>query len=215
MGRGIINQNEISKLAETMPNPNFAQNSSSIPDSSKILVSCKPRKCEHEVDRDCWVVDSWAPEPPCKYTSDEDKRKYCVSTLLNNYCDGDAFDQKSGEVSDAMNWFKDVFNPNESNYDSLMSSCYFRNNAAVGAVKQFNCSTNDVTRGCYGSPPVITTSTLSGIAEACSNDSMIPQSSRCTERKDANGNPVNDGVCEDFPYSCGTQYGSNRLWIPT
>ncbi len=150
-------------------------------------VSCYPDKCESSIDTNCWFVD----EP----------------------CSGNLY-TKDQAANDAFNAFTQDFNPNDRDFSSLLTSCYYRQQAAISSVQQYNCPTNTPERGCFGSPPVISISKLEGSAGACSNDSIIPESSRCKLPKDADGRPINTGVCEGFPYACGTQDGSNRLWIP-
>lgn len=195
-------------------NWNSAQNTNAVDDSQKVYKSCLPKRCTNSSNRNCWVIDQFAPEDPCPYTTDQERSSKCTNTLNGKYCDGDPF-EKDQPAIDAFKDFRDFFNPSEKNYNSLLSSCFYRQAATMTDVQQNNCPTNQVERGCFGSPPIISISKLTGPAGACSNDSIIPEKSRCKLAKDENGRPINTGVCEGFPYACGTQFGSNRLWIPT
>lgn len=142
------------------------------------LISCPSKKCESDSEKNCWKINS----------------KQCSGSLFieDNY------------AKDAYEEFKK--NYDGKNYTSLMKSCYYRNKATVPVVKQFNCPLNEVVRGCYGSPPIISFDGLEGPYGACSNEKIIPNEKRCGD---------NDVECLDkFVYNCGTQYGSNRLWVP-
>jgi len=195
---------------------NEAQNTDNVPDADKVLKSCYPDKCTSPDDRECWVIDRWAPTEPCPYTNQAERDAKCSQPVGNVYCNGDPYNKDSDDAAQALRDFANAFRPEDKKkaYNPLMTSCFYRNAAAVGSIQQYNCPTNEVSRGCYGSPPIISIENLTGPAGACSNDSIIPQSARCTLPKDAEGRPINNGVCTDFPYSCDTQFGSNRLWMP-
>lgn len=193
------------RAEETGKDKKFFNNSNDIDDSEKILISCKPNKCENSSQKDCWTIDKFAPETFCSSNlTQQQQEEQCTKTSSGLYCDGDNFENRD-EPSGFFQKFKEMFDPDRPKYNQLMRNCFFRNQASVPSVIQFNCPADQVVRGCFGSPPVLITEDISGEVGACSNDSIIPQVARCEADK--------KGVCTGFPYQCGSQFGSNRLWI--
>lgn len=125
-------------------------------------------------------------------------------------CSGSQFDQNSG--STALATYKKNYSsasPPGSNYSDLYNSCYYRQQLTAVQPVQFNCDPTTVQRGCWGSPPIIATDSLSpGGFSACSDTTMIPTSQRC--QSGASGNLAS---CTGFPYSCSTNNGTNTLWV--
>lgn len=126
-------------------------------------------------------------------------------TVDPSKCSGNAFDKSSGQ--NALNTYKDNYAVNEGkNYDDLYAACYYRQKLTVVEPVQFNCDPSVITRGCYGSPPILYTDKLDSEIVACSDNSVIPSSQRCQNSADIK-------TCDGFPYSCGTSDGTNTLWI--
>jgi hypothetical protein len=154
----------------------------------QCLVSCTENTaCASDFDTsNCWKIDP-------------------------STCSGDPFDKNTGKS--ALDTYKQNYqnaSPPGSNYDDLYSACYYRQQLTIVQPVQFNCDPAVVTRGCYGSPPIISTDSLSSptAIAACSDTTVIPDSLRCQQ------NSSNLAACKDFPYSCGTNNGTNTLWIP-
>jgi hypothetical protein len=153
------------------------------------LVSCTaPSACAQGESSlstsNCWQVDSSA-------------------------CSGTPFDQSSGATQ--LQTYKTNYanaNPQGSNYDDLYPSCYYRQQLTVVQPVQFNCDSSVVTRGCWGSPPIIYTDSITSSSDvaACSDTSVIPSSQRCQNGTDL-------ASCTNFPYSCGSNDGTNTLWV--
>lgn len=158
---------------------------------SQSLVSCtQSGACASASDtNDCWTVDpNAAPQ-----------------------CTGNAFDQSTG-ASALSTYQANAASQGGQNYDDLYTSCYYRQQLTAVQPVQFNCDPNTVIRGCSGSPPIIQTSELtnSGGFTACSDTNPITggilATNRCQNSSDVAG-------CTGFPYSCGTNNGTNSLWI--
>jgi hypothetical protein len=154
------------------------------PDGSNNLVSCTgSTACSSASDTaDCWQVDTKS-------------------------CTGNTFDVSTGQT--ALNTYKTNYAANEGkNYDDLYPACYYRQKLTVVEPIQFNCDPSLVTIGCFGSPNILYTESLtsSGGFSACSNTSIIPDSQRCQNSSDI-------ASCTGFPYSCGTSNGTNSLWV--
>lgn len=155
--------------------------------SNQSLYSCTQNgACSSASDTsDCWTVDPNA----------------------NPKCGGNTFDKSSG--ASALSTFQ---NNGAKNYDDLFTSCYYRQKLTAVQPIQFNCDPTTVARGCTGSPPIIQTSELtnSGGFTACSDTNPLTGGilsiNRCQNASDI-------ASCTGFPYSCGTNNGSNRLWI--
>lgn len=159
------------------------------------LVSCETNKACAQGEStmsssNCWQIDTTA-------------------------CSGNPYDQSSGanQLQTYKNNYANAKDENGepkqgANYDDLYPSCYYRQRLTVVQPVQFNCDSSVVTRGCWGSPPIIYTDSLTDNSDiiACSDTSVIPNSQRCQ-------NGTNLAECAGFPYSCGTNNGSNTLWI--
>lgn len=144
-----------------------------------VYKSCPMKKCENNTDSNCWRIT----------TSD---------------CSGNPFDKESPAAKQARDAYVSQSDPKDYR-TNLMKSCYYKNLAIVGSVRQPHCGSG-VEFGCFGSPPIINTD-IAGTVSPCSNNQLIPPDARCTEH--------DKGVCYKFPYSCGSVGGSNRTWIPT
>jgi hypothetical protein len=124
-------------------------------------------------------------------------------------CSGDPYSQSSGATQ--LQTYKNNYSkadPAGSNYDDLYPSCYYRQQLTVVGPIQFNCDADTVQRGCWGSPPILYTDSLtsSGDVAACSDTSVIPTMQRCQDG-------TNLAACNGFPFSCGSNNGSNTLWV--
>lgn len=131
---------------------------------------------------DCWEIDS-------------------------STCTGDPFDILTG--TDALFTYIGNYAASKGqNYDDLYKSCYYRQKMTMIGPIQFNCDPAIVDRGCWGSPPIIFTDSLSspGNFAACSDTSTLPDSQRCQNASDL-------ASCTGFPYSCSTNNGTNTLWV--
>jgi hypothetical protein len=153
------------------------------------LVSCGSSKACAQGEAglsssDCWQIDA-------------------------SVCSGDPYSQSSGatQLQNYKNNYSKV-DPAGSNYDDLYPSCYYRQQLTVVTPVQFNCDANVVQRGCWGSPPILYTDSLTSKADvaACSDTSVIPTSQRCQAGTDL-------AKCNDFPFSCGSNNGTNTLWV--
>lgn len=147
------------------------------------LVSCESTNvCNSNSENDCWKVDT-------------------------SKCSGDPYNQSSGATE--LQKYKDNYeNAKGTNYDDLYPSCYYRQKLTVVEPIQFNCDSAIVKRGCYGSPSIIYTDSLTDKNDiaACSDTSVIPSYQRCQNGTDLTS-------CNGFPYSCGSNNGTNTLWI--
>ncbi len=153
---------------------------------SQHLVSCTgSAACGSNSDTtDCWKVDT-------------------------NSCSGDPFDMSTG-ASALSNYKAHYADSKGKNYDDLYPSCYYRQKLTVVQPVQFNCDSKTVTRGCWGSPSIIYTESLSSPNNfvACSDTTAIPNTQRCQ-----NGTSSSLASCEGFPYSCGSNNGTSTLWV--
>jgi hypothetical protein len=153
--------------------------------SNQRLVSCTgSAACGANADTaDCWKVDTAT-------------------------CTGDPFTLSTG-ASALADYKANYSASNGKNYDDLYKSCYYRQQLTSVQPIQFNCDPKTVTRGCYGSPPIIYTESLTNqnnIA-ACSDTTAIPNSQRCQNDESKLAS------CKGFPYNCGTLNGTNTLWV--
>ena len=130
-------------------------------------------------------------------------------------CSGTTYDVSSGvtQLQTYKNNYQNAKDSNGnsapgSNYDDLYPSCYYRQKLTVVAPIQFNCNSDVVQRGCFGSPPIIYTDSLTSNNDvaACSDTSVIPSSERCQ-------NGIDLASCSGFPFSCGSLNGTNTLWV--
>jgi len=148
------------------------------------VASCNTTACQAPGSTNCWKVD------PSK-------------------CSGDIYTgpNTSGTPNAAATALATFKSGGATDYNLLESSCYYLQLMSQVTPVEFNCPTDTVTRGCVNGPPIIFTSNLSGEYGACSSNSIIPQSARCQE------NPSTLSSCTGFPYSCGSNNGSNNLWM--
>ncbi len=122
-------------------------------------------------------------------------------------CTGTPFDESSGATALA-NYKSHYAAAQGKNYDDLYPSCYYRQQLTVVQPVQFNCDPAVVTRGCWGSPPILYTESLTSPDNftACSDSTAIPDSQRCQ-------NVADKASCKGFPYSCGSSNGTSTLWV--
>lgn len=159
------------------------------------LVSCSETnvcKTNGIPTENCWKVDT---------------------NTATSKCSGDLLSATSTEATSALNKYKNKMNAgDDKNYSDLYQSCYYRQKLSTVIPVQFGCTDSNVQIGCWGSPPVIYTNSLSGPGNfgACSDSSIISNTERCQS-----GGEGNIYACAGFPYSCGTNNGSNTLWTTT
>ena len=166
----------------------------------EYLVSCIGNTCQSWGDTNCWTID-WT---QCLGDPWE-------GPVTNTYFDLATFSNISvpNEAQTALNNYKAAGAPTDD-YSLLFAACYYRQIGTVTSPVQIGCNPNYVTRGCTGGPPIISTETLSYEYGACSNNSIIPQTSRCQE---TSTDSTSLAQCTGFPYSCGTVNGTNNLWV--
>jgi hypothetical protein len=184
-------------------------------------VSCFSDKCIDSNKINCWKVDtSICNGTPFGESSVSTEAMETFLKQCSDKSDTDCANDSKCSLSNGKCVMKEPYN-----FGPLLNSCYFRSSSCIPIQTQVNvdkadninfCDQSKVERGCFGSPNIITVDYAGTEIGACSNESVIPTSMRCAEREIQCKPTAEDPdacVCNDFPYGCGSQFGSNRLWI--